>query len=99
MFSSPGIPNTTETPSDSRHLTINCAAVVISGPLRRRMDVAAPPDRPLKCYGQENFLPAGSDSPAFACRYLRGAKARRSEMERHSNGRLIGAAGPDDYSP
>ena len=29
MFSSPGIPKTTETPSFSRHLTINSAAVLI----------------------------------------------------------------------
>src|SRR5271154_4738553 len=28
MFSSPGIPKTTETPSFSRHLTISCAAVL-----------------------------------------------------------------------
>src|SRR6201993_4020517 len=34
MFSSPGNPNTTETPSFSRHLTINCAAVDI-GHLRQ----------------------------------------------------------------
>src|SRR5258707_7560341 len=29
MFSSPGIPKTTETPSFSRHLTISCAALLI----------------------------------------------------------------------